>query len=126
MRNRHEARQRRHRRVRKKIRGTAARPRLAVFRSNKHVYAQVIDDVSGRTLAAASTVEASFDGATGTEALQDAALAADHLGDRETRERGVRTAVADQPGEEHVGRLAAVDLVAVDRRRGAGTAAAGR
>ncbi len=61
-----EARERRHRRVRKKVRGTAERPRLAVFRSNKHVYAQVIDDVSGRTLAAASTVEKDVTGATAT------------------------------------------------------------
>ena len=52
------ARARRHFRVRKKVRGTQARPRLAVFRSNQHVIAQVIDDVSGRTLAAASSLEA--------------------------------------------------------------------
>ena len=53
-----EARERRHRRIRGKVRGTAERPRLAVFRSNKHITAQVIDDIAGRTLAAASTVEA--------------------------------------------------------------------
>ena len=55
---RRDGRIRRHRRVRKKIHGTAARPRLAVFRSNKHLVAQVIDDDAGRTLAAASTAEA--------------------------------------------------------------------
>src|SRR5213595_1497250 len=66
MQSRQVARDRRHRRVRKKVRGTAARPRLAVFRSNKHIYAQVIDDVSGTTLASASTMEKSFEGATGS------------------------------------------------------------
>ena len=48
---------RRHSRVRKRVRGTAERPRLAVFRSNRHIYAQLIDDVQGRTLAAAGSVE---------------------------------------------------------------------
>ena len=62
---------RRHRRVRKKIMGTAQRPRLAVFRSNKHVYAQAIDDIAGRTLVAASTVEAAQ--RTGPTATVDAA-----------------------------------------------------
>ena len=63
-----EARTRRHRRVRKKVQGTAERPRLAVFRSNKHITAQVIDDRAGKTLAAASTTEADLRGsATGNK-----------------------------------------------------------
>ena len=56
------ARGRRHHRVRKKVSGSQGRPRLAVFRSNRHVVAQVIDDISGRTLAAASSFEASVRG----------------------------------------------------------------
>ena len=56
-RDRNEVRKIRHERVRKKISGTPERPRLCVFRSNKHIYAQVIDDVAGNTLVAASTVE---------------------------------------------------------------------
>ena len=55
--NRRAARDRRHRRVRKKVHGTAARPRLTVFKSNRYIYAQMIDDDSGRTLAAASSQE---------------------------------------------------------------------
>ena len=54
---------RRHRRVRKKVTGTPERPRLAVYRSNKHIYAQVIDDLAGRTLVASSTTTTSGDGA---------------------------------------------------------------
>jgi ribosomal protein L18 len=56
----HELKDRRHRRVRKKVAGTPERPRLAVFRSNRHIVAQVIDDRAGTTLVAASTVEASL------------------------------------------------------------------
>src|SRR5439155_20855489 len=62
-RKKHAGRIRRHSRIRKKVRGDAARPRLAVFRSNKHVVAQVIDDRAGVTLAAASTHEADLRGA---------------------------------------------------------------
>ena len=63
---RHTSRVRRHKRVRKSIVGTAARPRLAVFRSNKHLVMQVIDDETGRTLAAASTHEAAVKAEGGT------------------------------------------------------------
>lgn len=55
--SRQDARSRRHSRVRKRVRGTETRPRLAVYRSNRYIYAQVIDDVGGRTLAAASSLE---------------------------------------------------------------------
>ena len=59
-----------HSRIRKKVRGSADRPRLAVFRSLNHIYAQLIDDDSGKTLATASTTEKSLGGATGETLLQ--------------------------------------------------------
>jgi large subunit ribosomal protein L18 len=105
MQNRHTARARRHRRVRKKVRGTAARPRLAVFRSNKHVYAQVIDDVSGHTLAAASTVEKTFDGATATV---DAAKKVGKLVGERAKSAGVEAVVLDRGGFRYHGRVAGV------------------
>jgi large subunit ribosomal protein L18 len=105
MRNRQVAKDRRHRRVRKKVRGTAARPRLAVFRSNKHIYAQVIDDVDGATLASASTVEKSFDGATSTV---DAAKKVGKLVGERAKGAGVDTVVFDRGGNRYHGRVAGV------------------
>jgi large subunit ribosomal protein L18 len=103
--NRQQARERRHRRVRKKISGTAERPRLAVFRSNKHVYAQVIDDVSGRTVASASTVEQGFDGATATV---DAAKKIGKLVGERAKGAGVESVVLDRGGFTYHGRVAGV------------------
>ena len=78
-----KARHHRHQRVRKKVRGTATRPRLSVFRSSRHVYAQLIDDVHGHTLAAASTMEADArSGATATVAAAKAV--GQRLGERAT------------------------------------------
>ena len=101
-----EARRRRHRRVRKSVRGTPERPRLAVHRSNRHITAQVIDDVSGRTLAAASTVEADLRSApTGNR------TAAGQVGRRvaeRARAAGVIKVVFDRGGFLYHGRVAAV------------------
>jgi large subunit ribosomal protein L18 len=105
MHNRQEARERRHRRVRKKVRGTPERPRLAVFRSNKHVYAQVIDDVNGRTLAAASTKEKGFTGATATV---DAAKQIGKLVGERAKAAGIDTVVLDRGGFKYHGRVAGV------------------
>jgi large subunit ribosomal protein L18 len=100
------ARQRRHLRVRKKVRGNAARPRLAVFRSNKHIYAQVIDDVAGRTVASASTVEGgSGSGPKGTVAAAKAV--GERLGER-AKSAGVESVVFDRGGFKYHGRVAAV------------------
>ncbi len=105
MQNRQVARDRRHRRVRKKVRGTAARPRLAVFRSNKHIYAQVIDDVSGVTVAAASTAEKSFTGANGT--VEAAKKVGQLVGER-AKQAGIDTVVFDRGGNRYHGRVAGI------------------
>jgi large subunit ribosomal protein L18 len=100
-----EARERRHRRVRKKVRGTATRPRLAVFRSNKHIYAQLIDDVGGITIASASTAEK---GLTGNGATVEAATAVGtRIGER-AKAAGITTAVFDRGGFRYHGRVAGV------------------
>ena len=101
------ARARRHFRVRKKLAGTAERPRLAVFRSNKHISAQVIDDRSGRTLAAASTVEASLRSAGGT-GNKAAAAAVGRLVAERAKAAGVSSVVFDRGGFQYHGRVAAV------------------
>ena len=104
----------RHHRVRKKLAGTADRPRLAVFRSNRHMVAQVIDDSAGRTLAAASTVEADLrSGATGNK---DAAAAVGRLVAERAKAAGVSKVVFDRGGFLYHGRVAAV----ADAARGAG------
>jgi large subunit ribosomal protein L18 len=100
-----EARVRRHRRVRKKVRGTAERPRLAVFRSNKHISAQVIDDRSGRTLASASTVEADLRDGSGN--VDAAAKVGERLAAR-AKEAGVDSVVFDRGGNRYHGRVAAL------------------
>ena len=102
----HEARARRHRRVRKRVSGNAARPRLAVFRSNRHIYAQVIDDVAGRTIAAASTLETGLrDSPTGNI---DAAKAVGQLVGERALAVGVSKVVFDRGGFRYHGRIAAL------------------
>jgi large subunit ribosomal protein L18 len=102
-----EARLRRHFRVRKKVAGTADRPRLAVFRSNKHISAQVIDDRSGRTVAAASTVEKDLRDAGGT-GNKTAAAAVGKLVAERAKAAGVTSVVFDRGGFQYHGRVAAV------------------
>jgi len=104
---RREARIRRHRRVRKKIHGTAERPRLAVFRSNKHLTLQVIDDDSGRTLAAASSTEAD-QRALGSGATVEAARRLGTVLAERAKTAGVTTVVFDRGGFMYHGRVAAV------------------
>jgi large subunit ribosomal protein L18 len=108
---RRESRVRRHRRVRKKLHGTAERPRLAVFRSNKHIVAQLIDDDTGRTLAAASTTEAD-QRATGAGGSVEAASRIGRLIAERAKASGVDKVVFDRGGFMYHGRIAALAAAA--------------
>jgi large subunit ribosomal protein L18 len=101
-----EARRRRHQRVRKKVVGTPERPRLAVYRSNKHMSAQVIDDQGGRTLAAASTVEPALRG--GPTGNKQAAATVGRLVAERAKAAGVERVVFDRGGFLYHGRVAAL------------------
>ena len=96
------ARLKRHARVRKKISGTAARPRLNVFRSTKHIYAQLIDDVAGVTLASTSSMEKGFESFGGNkEAAKKVGMAIA----RKAQEKGISEIVFDRSGYIYHGRV---------------------
>lgn len=97
-----KARLKRHRRVRAKISGTAARPRLSVYRSTKHIYAQLIDDVAGITLASASSQDKDFGGNGGNKEgarLVGAAIA------KKAADKGITEVVFDRGGYLYHGRV---------------------
>ena len=98
-----EQRVRRHARVRRRVSGTPQRPRLAVFRSNTHIYAQVIDDLAGATLASASTVA---DGKEGNKT--EASRSVGRLIAERAKQNGIDTVVFDRGGFRYHGRVAAV------------------
>jgi len=97
------ARQKRHERIRLRLEGTPSRPRLAVFRSLNHIYAQVIDDSTGRTLAAASTVEAELRGSKQTK-TEEAKIVGRLVAER-ARSAGVEHVVFDRAGFRYHGRI---------------------
>jgi len=103
-RTRRAARGKRHERIRLHLAGTGERPRLAVFRSVKHIYAQVIDDAAGRTLAAASSLEKELAGDSRRTKTQ-LADAVGRLVGRRAREAGVRQVVFDRAGFKYHGRV---------------------
>ena len=113
---RRESRIRRHGRVRKKIHGTAARPRLAVFRSNRHLVLQLIDDEAGRTLVSASTNEAAERANDVTGSSVAAATRMGQLVAERAKAIGVEKVVFDRGGFAYHGRVAA----AADAAREAG------
>ena len=98
--------QRRHARLRKKVQGSAERPRLAVKRSSRHILVQLIDDLSGHTLAAASTLEADVRALDGDKKARAAKVG--ELVAARAREAGVTAVVFDRGGYDYHGRVAAL------------------
>jgi large subunit ribosomal protein L18 len=100
------ARNRRHLRVRKRVGGTSARPRLVVTRSLRHMVVQVVDDTTGRTLASASTMESDLRAESGDKTAK--ARAVGQLVGQRAKQAGVSTVVFDRGGNAYHGRVAAV------------------
>jgi large subunit ribosomal protein L18 len=100
-----EGRQRRHFRVRRKVRGSAGQPRLAVFRSNRYIYAQVIDDDAGRTVAAASSQEPAL---RGRRLTKETAAEVGKLLAARAKEAGIARVVFDRGGYAYHGRIKAL------------------
>ncbi|MEA1902657.1 MAG: 50S ribosomal protein L18 [Actinomycetota bacterium] len=103
--SRKDARARRHSRVRKRVRGTSQRPRLAVFRSNRYIYAQVIDDIEGRTLAAASSQESDL---RSDNLNIDTATKVGTLLASRAKDAGVSSVVFDRGGFKFHGKIKAL------------------
>ena len=99
---------RRHRRIRKKVSGTPERPRLAVFRSNNHIYAQVIDDVAQNTLAAASTLDPNLKQQISATGTREASSAVGKLVAERTLSKGIKQVVFDRGGNIYHGRVKAL------------------
>ena len=103
--DKNQVRKKRHARVRSKISGTAERPRLNVFRSNKNIYAQLIDDVAGVTIVSASSQENSFDGAGNNV---DAATKVGEIIAKRATEKNISVVVFDRGGYLYHGRVKAL------------------
>ncbi len=105
---RQAARRRRHKRIRKKVSGTPDTPRLSVFRSLKHIYAQVVDDVAGNTLVSASTLDAEIrDQVVGKNKTEQAKVVGKCLAEK-ALSKGVTTVVFDRGGSLYHGRVKAL------------------
>ena len=102
------ARKRRKKRFQKKIRGTTERPRLCVYRSNKHIYAQIVDDQETRTLAAVSTLSKELASLADKRATKEAAQKVGELIAKKAQERNIQKVVFDRNGFLYHGRIQAV------------------
>lgn len=106
--DRNTLREKRHYRIRKDLNGTTERPRLCVYRSLKNIYAQVIDDVNGVTLTAASTMEKEvMDAVKGKNGVETAAIVGKIVGERAVN-KGIKTVVFDRGGYVYTGRVASL------------------
>ncbi len=103
--NRNEARKIRHERVRKKIYGTPERPRLNVYRSNSHIYAQIIDDINGHTLISASTLDKELREKLSSTSNKEAARLVGELIGKRALEKGIEQVVFDRGGYQYHGRV---------------------
>ena len=108
MKTKEDIRARIHRRIRKKISGTPERPRLAVYRSQAHIYAQVIDDGTGRTVCSASSLDEALKGEAKRGANVAAAKAVGSLIATRAKEKGVEAVVFDRGGFQYHGRIKAL------------------
>ncbi|MBD5521131.1 MAG: 50S ribosomal protein L18 [Lachnospiraceae bacterium] len=106
--SRQKVRVKKHRRMRNRLSGTAQRPRLAVFRSNNHMYAQIIDDTVGNTLVAASTLEKDVKAELEKTNNVDAAAYLGTLIAKRAVEKGIKTVVFDRGGFIYHGKIAAL------------------
>ena len=105
---RSKARKKRHYRLRRHLSGVPDRPRLAVFRSNKHIYAQIIDDTAGHTLAAASTTEKSIASGLEKTSNKEAARAVGEAVAKKALDKGINTVVFDRAGYIYHGKVKAL------------------
>ncbi len=103
-----DARKRRHQRIRAKISGTAERPRLNVFRSLEHIYVQVIDDVAGRTLASASTLDKSLESELSGKNKREQATAVGKVIAQRAKDAGISQVIFDRGGYLYHGRVKAL------------------
>ena len=114
--SRNALRLRRHERVRRRLNGTAERPRLSIFRSLHHVYAQIIDDATGRTLVAASTREPGLASGLSSKSSSAAAETIGRTIAERAKEKGINAVIFDRGGYKYHGRVKAL----ADAARGAG------
>jgi len=106
--NRKQETQKRHRRIRVNLAGTAERPRLAVYRSNKHIYAQLIDDTKGVTLLSASSLEGELKEKLSHGGNVEASKELGRIIAQKAQEKGIKEIVFDRGGKVYHGRIAAI------------------